>query len=155
MYSKRAKICVTFSKMSESPTNEVEEKNIREQHSDNEEENLSKRRKLEEPSEIGPSIPVSFPQEEEEPKSSKRKVTPQIIHNLSALPSSIIYEKSYLHKDVISQVRFAGKTEFLITGSRDGHVKFWKKQLQSIEFVKDYLAHTGIVWILFAFILRS
>lgn len=33
------------------------------------------------------------------------------------------------------------RTEFLITTSVDGHVKFWKKQDQGIEFVKHYRAH--------------
>ena len=33
------------------------------------------------------------------------------------------------------------RTEFLITTSVDGHVKFWKKQEQGIEFVKLYRAH--------------
>ena len=33
------------------------------------------------------------------------------------------------------------RTEFLITTSIDGHVKFWKKQEQGIEFVKHYRAH--------------
>lgn len=35
-------------------------------------------------------------------------------------------------------------TEFVITGSIDGHLKFWKKQYQGIDFVKQYRAHTGI-----------
>ena len=37
------------------------------------------------------------------------------------------------------------RTEFLITTSVDGHVKFWKKQEQGIEFVKHYRAHLGVV----------
>ncbi len=31
------------------------------------------------------------------------------------------------------------------TGSVDGHVKFWKKQVQGIEFAKHFRAHLGPV----------
>lgn len=33
------------------------------------------------------------------------------------------------------------RTDFLITTSIDGHLKFWKKQDTGIEFVKHYRAH--------------
>lgn len=36
-------------------------------------------------------------------------------------------------------------TDFLITGSVDGHLKFWKKEQQGIEFVKHFRAHVGSV----------
>jgi len=39
----------------------------------------------------------------------------------------------------------ATPTDFIITGSVDGHLKFWKKQEQGIEFVKHYRAHLGSV----------
>ena len=32
-------------------------------------------------------------------------------------------------------------SDFLITASYDGHVKFWKKQEEGIEFVKHFRAH--------------
>ena len=31
----------------------------------------------------------------------------------------------------------------MVTASSDGHVKFWKKQEQGVEFVKHYRAHLG------------
>lgn len=34
-------------------------------------------------------------------------------------------------------------TNFLITSSLDGHLKFWKKQEIGIEFVKHYRTHLG------------
>ena len=34
-------------------------------------------------------------------------------------------------------------TNFLITSSLDGHLKFWKKQTSGIEFVKHYRTHLG------------
>ena len=33
------------------------------------------------------------------------------------------------------------RTEFVITTSVDGHLKWWKKQESGIEFVKHYRAH--------------
>ena len=37
------------------------------------------------------------------------------------------------------------RTDFLITTSVDGHLKFWKKQDTGIEFVKHYRAHLAAV----------
>jgi peptidylprolyl isomerase domain and WD repeat-containing protein 1 len=37
------------------------------------------------------------------------------------------------------------RTDFLITTSTDGHLKFWKKQDIGIEFVKHYRAHLAPV----------
>ena len=34
-------------------------------------------------------------------------------------------------------------TNFVITASVDGHLKFWKKQERGIEFVKHYRTHLG------------
>jgi peptidylprolyl isomerase domain and WD repeat-containing protein 1 len=36
-------------------------------------------------------------------------------------------------------------SDFIITGSVDGHLKFWKKQEGGVEFVKHYRAHLGSV----------
>ena len=35
------------------------------------------------------------------------------------------------------------RTDFIVTGSQDGHVKFWKKQVDGVEFVKHFRAHLG------------
>lgn len=40
-------------------------------------------------------------------------------------------------------VLLASRTDFIITASVDGHVKFWKKQEEGIEFVKHFRAHLG------------
>lgn len=37
------------------------------------------------------------------------------------------------------------RTDFLITTSIDGHVKFWKKTQKGIEFVKHFRAHLGAI----------
>jgi hypothetical protein len=91
----------------------------------------------------------------------------------SFLPSSHYYERSYMHRDVLTHI-IVTSTDFLITASQDGHIKFWKiitpdyiKQQQTaaqyisnrnnedkdgntnslisgpIEFVKHFRAHLG------------
>jgi peptidylprolyl isomerase domain and WD repeat-containing protein 1 len=60
---------------------------------------------------------------------------------LEQLPSADYYEHSYMHRDLVTHIVVSKKSEFLITGSADGHVKFWKKMPTAIEFVKHYQAH--------------
>ena len=43
----------------------------------------------------------------------------------------------------LSFIYYVYRTEFLITASCDGHIKFWKKQDEGIEFVKHFKAHMG------------
>lgn len=57
-----------------------------------------------------------------------------------SLPNSEAYEKSFMHRDQISYV-VCTKTDFIITASCDGNVKFWKKIEDGIEFVKHFRAH--------------
>ena len=37
------------------------------------------------------------------------------------------------------------RTDFVVTASGDGHVKFWRKEETGIEFVKHFRAHLGAV----------
>uniref|UniRef100_K3W5S2 peptidylprolyl isomerase n=1 Tax=Globisporangium ultimum (strain ATCC 200006 / CBS 805.95 / DAOM BR144) TaxID=431595 RepID=K3W5S2_GLOUD len=76
-------------------------------------------------------------------KAKKHKSLPFESVFVSNLPSAAMYEKSYMHRDVVTHVAVALETQFLITASRDGHVKFWKKMAKGIEFVKHYKAHLG------------
>jgi peptidylprolyl isomerase domain and WD repeat-containing protein 1 len=48
-----------------------------------------------------------------------------------------------MHRDVVTHVCVSKVHEFVMTGSADGHVKFWKKMSKTIEFVKHYQAHLG------------
>jgi peptidylprolyl isomerase domain and WD repeat-containing protein 1 len=64
---------------------------------------------------------------------------------LDRLPSSVRYTKSLMHRDTLSFVTVTPFTDFIITTSADGVVKFWKKQASGIEFVKDYRGHLGPV----------
>ena len=64
---------------------------------------------------------------------------------LDCLPSCKLYEKSYMHKDLLLQVLCSSNTGFLATAGSDGFVKFWKKQSSGIEFTKSYRAHLAAV----------
>jgi peptidylprolyl isomerase domain and WD repeat-containing protein 1 len=48
-----------------------------------------------------------------------------------------------MHKEQLSFVTMTPFTDFLITSSMDGVVKFWKKVAIGIEFVKEFRAHIG------------
>lgn len=63
--------------------------------------------------------------------------------HLDSLPSAEMYEKSYMHRDHLSHVEVAQAAEFFITASIDGHIKFWKKRQQGVEFAKHFRAHLG------------
>lgn len=88
---------------------------------------------------VGPLPPAPEP---DEPQKKKRKVLEYEQLHLKNLPNIECYEKSYMHRDVITHI-VVTKTEFIITGSCDGHVKFWKKTQDSIEFVKHFRSHLG------------
>lgn len=45
-----------------------------------------------------------------------------------------------MHRDILSHIQVTC-TDFIITASIDGFVKFWKKTEKGIEFVKTYRAH--------------
>lgn len=48
-----------------------------------------------------------------------------------------------MHKVQVNHVLVSQKYEFIITISIDGCVKFWKKTMAGIEFVKAFKAHTN------------
>ncbi|KAB1280928.1 Peptidylprolyl isomerase domain and WD repeat-containing protein 1 [Camelus dromedarius] len=76
--------------------------------------------------------------------AKKRKVLEFERVYLDNLPSASMYERSYMHRDVITHV-VCTKTDFIITASHDGHVKFWKKIEEGIEFVKHFRSHLGVI----------
>lgn len=55
-----------------------------------------------------------------------------------------MYEKSYMHRTDITHHALTA-TNFYITASVDGVVKFWKKVPEGVEFVKTFLAHKSAV----------
>ncbi|XP_004924238.1 peptidylprolyl isomerase domain and WD repeat-containing protein 1 isoform X1 [Bombyx mori] len=84
---------------------------------------------------IGP-----MPSEAVKPKQKKRKVLEFETLYLENLPSSETYERSFMHRDIVTHV-LVTKTDFVVTASQDGHLKFWKKQEEGIEFVKHFRCH--------------
>jgi peptidylprolyl isomerase domain and WD repeat-containing protein 1 len=50
-----------------------------------------------------------------------------------------------MHREQLFSNTFTHSTDFLITSSVDGVVKFWKKTSGGIEFVKEFKAHNGEV----------
>ena len=64
---------------------------------------------------------------------------------LEDLPSAQMYERSYMHRDNVTHVEVAQGSDFLITGSADGHVKFWKKQGKGVQFAKHFRAHLDAI----------
>ncbi|KAG6017085.1 hypothetical protein E4U43_002334 [Claviceps pusilla] len=85
---------------------------------------------------IGPQLPSEVPKK-------KRRVLPYEKLYVAALPKSSRYSRSLMHKEQVLFVTWTPLTEFLITVSVDGVVKFWKKVDQGIEFVKEFKAHSG------------
>ena len=86
--------------------------------------------------------PMPMPASSDEAERIKRRKTLQ--HEklyLDHLPCAERYYKSLMHRDTINFVNVTPHTDFVITTSVDGHVKFWKKQDTGIEFVKHYNAH--------------
>ncbi|KAI5358690.1 putative cyclophilin-type peptidyl-prolyl cis-trans isomerase domain-containing protein [Septoria linicola] len=86
---------------------------------------------------FAPALPSA-----EAPKKKRRKL-PYEKQYVAAMPSAMRYSKSLMHKDQLSFCTFTPHTDFLITSSIDGYVKFWKKTSGGIEFVKEYRAHDG------------
>lgn len=85
---------------------------------------------------FGPALPSTAP------KKKRRKLPYEKLY-ISALPKSLRYSKSLMHKDQLSFVSITPLTDFLITSSVDGVVKFWKKVAVGIESVKEFRAHSG------------
>ncbi|CAM9800719.1 unnamed protein product [Pylaiella littoralis] len=85
--------------------------------------------------EAGPPAPAPVK------KKKKRKLAHEKAY-LEALPAAPMYERSYMHRDVVTHaVMTPCGTDFLVTASLDGHIKFWKKMPEGVEFVKHYHSH--------------
>ncbi|ORY51823.1 hypothetical protein BCR33DRAFT_752713 [Rhizoclosmatium globosum] len=78
------------------------------------------------------------------PQRKKRVLAHESLY-LDALPAADMYERSLMHRDTVNFVAVMPVTDFVVTTSVDGHVKFWKKTMTGIDFVKHYRAHLGPV----------
>nr|XP_022910949.1 peptidylprolyl isomerase domain and WD repeat-containing protein 1 isoform X1 [Onthophagus taurus]XP_022910950.1 peptidylprolyl isomerase domain and WD repeat-containing protein 1 isoform X2 [Onthophagus taurus] len=79
-----------------------------------------------------------------QPPIKKQKILPHEALYLENLPTAEFYEKSFMHRDIITHC-IVTNTDFILTGSCDGHIKFWKKVETGIEFVKHFRGHLGPV----------
>ncbi|CAL5228960.1 g12192 [Coccomyxa viridis] len=79
------------------------------------------------------------------PTARKRRKLNNEQEFLHALPSAELYERSYMHREIVTHAVMASQTDFLITASADGAIKFWKKRPKGVEFAKDFRAHIGPV----------
>ncbi|KZS04680.1 peptidylprolyl isomerase domain and WD repeat-containing protein 1 [Daphnia magna] len=86
---------------------------------------------------VGP-LPAEAPHS----KPKKKKVLEFEDLYLDNLPNVEMYERSFMHRDIVTHL-VTTKTNFIITCSIDGHIKFWKKQELGIEFVKHFRGHLG------------
>eukprot|EP00035_Acanthoeca_spectabilis_P023925 m.451597 g.451597 ORF g.451597 m.451597 type:complete len:634 (+) comp20176_c0_seq1:195-2096(+) len=123
---------------------------------------MSSKRVAEEEDEpmVGPPIPAAAPDDDDEfvgppipgqgavanpakRKKKKRRVLEHESIYLDALPSADMYETSYAHRENITDI-VVTRTDFVITGSSDGILMFWKKSNDGgVEFVKTFRSHLG------------
>jgi peptidylprolyl isomerase domain and WD repeat-containing protein 1 len=92
-------------------------------------------------------------QEEDIPEEGSKKAKKQFYHQ--DIPGSSHYSVSWMHAKTIIAVVASIKHGYVITGSRDGTVKFWKRlevdgeptegQHPCLEFVKSFTAHAGTI----------
>lgn len=59
------------------------------------------------------------------------------------MPLAKRYEKSFMHRDIVSHILVSQKHGMIFTASVDGYLKFWKKGQVGIEFIKTFRAHLG------------
>ncbi|BGP43579.1 Peptidyl-prolyl cis-trans isomerase cyp15 [Rhodotorula kratochvilovae] len=84
--------------------------------------------------------PMPLPAADAAVAAKKRKVLKHEKLYLDHLPAADRYYKSFMHRDTLAHVAVT-KTNFVLTASIDGVLKFWKKQATGIEFVKLYRTH--------------
>uniref|UniRef100_A0A915IT14 peptidylprolyl isomerase n=1 Tax=Romanomermis culicivorax TaxID=13658 RepID=A0A915IT14_ROMCU len=92
---------------------------------------------------IGPLPTTSLADEPKRDEKLKKKIKKLKFEDayLRNIPAAEAYQKSFMHRDTVTHV-MSTKTDFIITASCDGHVKFWKKlHAEGVEFVKHFRAH--------------
>jgi len=105
---------------------------------------------------VGPALPDSIlgkrkrPPTEQIPQPAKKQFIAKRLAELdevalNELPSAPMYEKSFMHRDVLTHLLVTPKSHFLVTASKEGIVKFWKKMEIGVEFAKVYRAHVGML----------
>ncbi|GAA6019190.1 hypothetical protein JCM8202_000928 [Rhodotorula sphaerocarpa] len=72
--------------------------------------------------------------------AKKRKTLKHEKLYLDHLPAADRYNRSLMHRDTLAHVAVT-RTNFVLTASIDGILKFWKKRPVGVEFVKLYRTH--------------
>jgi len=91
------------------------------------------------------------PEDSETKRKKKKNSSNNNSNSLFEIPDSNHYQVSYLHRSIISHVVYSPKHDYILSASKDGVVKFWKRMPSSydgdggkcLEFIKSYLAHVG------------
>ena len=64
---------------------------------------------------------------------------------LNTLPSVDYYERSFMHKDLITEVQSSNIKNLIISISDDGVLKMWKKAFMLVDYIKTFKAHNGTI----------
>lgn len=101
----------------------------------------------EEDEDVGPTLPGESSNEvaDNAPHKKRRKIILNAKKYFEDLPQIERYARSFMHRDAVCSIKVTSRTNFVITASNDGFVKFWKKMPTGIEFVKQFRAHLGPV----------
>ncbi|CAG9475000.1 unnamed protein product [Plasmodium vivax] len=83
------------------------------------------------------------------PTRGAKKKRPNDDIYLKNLPTNKNYQVSYMHTDVVTHVLVSNKKKYIVTGSANGVVKFWYKNVGAIEFVKHFKIHSSEIICLF------
>ncbi|KAK6538103.1 Peptidylprolyl isomerase domain and WD repeat containing protein 1 [Orbilia ellipsospora] len=86
---------------------------------------------------VGPALPTA-----DVIAKKRRKLRHEALY-LSNMPTQTQYYRSLMHRENVTFVQWTPFTDFLVTTSTDGVIKFWKKQDVGIEFVKMFRPHAG------------
>ncbi|KAF3916678.1 Phosphatase [Dactylellina cionopaga] len=86
---------------------------------------------------VGPAMPTAAVI-----AKKKRTLRHEALY-LSNMPTQTRYYRSLMHRENVTFAQWTPFTDFLITTSTEGVIKFWKKQDVGIEFVKMFKPHTG------------
>ncbi|EPY50011.1 WD repeat containing cyclophilin family peptidyl- prolyl cis-trans isomerase Cyp9 [Schizosaccharomyces cryophilus OY26] len=76
------------------------------------------------------------------PPLKKIKKQNQFSSLLENIPNAARYRRSFMHKDTLHSC-YSTKSNLILTISYDGHVKFWHKTTDGIEYIKDFPTHNG------------
>ena len=79
--------------------------------------------------------------EQTNPSSVLKRARTLATDALNKMPTGKRYEKSFMHRDMVSYIITSSLHGMVFTGSIDGYLKFWKKGQVGIEFIKSFRAH--------------